>query len=139
MLRVKRGAAALPGGSGKDRPDGGADAGVGVTGDQHDPGGILRGGDLEPPLAQGPQDKDVQKSVVSASPRAMFRDLPTPFGRHAGGHHQRPADHPPAHSHVQVRGVHEDVGEPGAVQAAGQELVHALVDARRGSLRPWSG
>ena len=66
-------AAALPGGSGKDRPDGGADAGVGVTGDQHDPGGILRGGDLEPPLAQGPQDKDVQKSVVSASPRAIPR------------------------------------------------------------------
>ena len=32
MLRAKRGAAALPVGSGKDRPDGGADAGVGVTG-----------------------------------------------------------------------------------------------------------
>ena len=56
MVRAKRGAAALPGGSGKDRPDGGADAGVGVTGDQHDPGGILRGGDLEPPFAQGPQE-----------------------------------------------------------------------------------
>ena len=32
------------------------------------------------------------------------------------------------HSHVQVGGVDEQVGEPGAVQAAGQELVHALVD-----------
>ena len=32
MLRAKRGAAALPGGPGQDRPDGGADAGVGVTG-----------------------------------------------------------------------------------------------------------
>ena len=80
------------------------------------------------PRSRRDRRKDVQKSVVSASPRAMFRDLPTPFGRHAGGHHQRPADHPPAHPHVQVRGVHEDVGEPGAVQAAGQELVHALVD-----------
>mgnify|MGYP000905875271 CR=1 FL=1 len=32
MLRAKRGAAALPGGPGRDGPDGGADAGVGVTG-----------------------------------------------------------------------------------------------------------
>ena len=66
-------AAALPGGSGKDRPDGGADAGVGVTGDQDHTLGVVGGGDLEPPLAQGPQDKDVQKSTVSASPRAMPR------------------------------------------------------------------
>ena len=43
--------------------------------------------------------------MVSASPRAMFRDLAAAFGRHAGGHHQRPADHPPAHSHVQVGGA----------------------------------
>ena len=77
--------------------------------------------------------------MVSASPRAMFRDLPAALGRHAGGHHQRPGDHPVPHAHVQVGGVDEQVGEPGAVQAAGQELVHALVDARRGSLRPWSG
>ena len=32
MLRAKRGAAALPGRPGQDGPDGGADAGVGVTG-----------------------------------------------------------------------------------------------------------
>ena len=69
----------------------------------------------------------------------MFRDLPAALGRHAGGHHQRPGDHPVPHAHVQVGGVDEQVGEPGAVQAAGEELVHALVDARRGSLRPWSG
>ena len=31
-----------------------------------------------------------------------------------------------------------EAGEPGAVQAAGEELVHALVDARRGSARPSS-
>ena len=43
MLRAKRGAAALPGRPGKDRPDRGPDAGVRITGDQHDPGGILRG------------------------------------------------------------------------------------------------
>ena len=128
MVRAKRGAAALPGRPGKDRPDRGADAGVGVTGDQHDPGGILRGGDLEPPLSQGPQDKDVQKSVVSASPRAMFRDLPAALGRHAGSHHQRPADHPPAHSHVQVGGVDEQAGEPGAIQGAVQEGADRLVD-----------
>ena len=128
MLRAKWGAAALPGRPGKDRPDRGPDAGVRITGDQHDPGGILRGGDLEPPLAQGPQDKDVQKSVVSASPRAMFRDLPTPFGRHAGGHHQRPADHPPAHPHIEVRGVDEQVGEPGVIQRPGEELLDPLVD-----------
>ena len=34
-------AAALPGGSGKDRPDGGADAGVGVTGDQDHALGVV--------------------------------------------------------------------------------------------------
>ena len=33
MLRAKRGPAALPGGPGQDRPDRGADAGVGVTGE----------------------------------------------------------------------------------------------------------
>ena len=43
MLRAKRGAAALPGGSGKDRPDGGADAGVGVTGDQDHALGVVGG------------------------------------------------------------------------------------------------
>ena len=32
MVRAKRGAAALPGGPGQDGPDGGADAGVRVTG-----------------------------------------------------------------------------------------------------------
>ena len=32
----------------------------------------------------------------------------------------------------------EDVGEPGAVQRPGEELVHALVDTRRGSARPWT-
>ena len=41
MLRAKRGPAALPGGSGKDRPDGGADAGVGVTGDQDHALGVV--------------------------------------------------------------------------------------------------
>ena len=65
--------AALPGGPGKDRPDRGPDAGVRVTGDQDHTLGVVGGGDLEPPLAQGPQDKDVQKSTVSASPRAMPR------------------------------------------------------------------
>ena len=110
MLRVKRGAAALPGGSGKDRPDGGPDAGVRITGDQDHALGVVGRGDLEAALSQGPQDKDVQKSVVSASPRAMFRDLPAPFGRHAGGHHQRLADHPPAHPHIQVGGARRTGG-----------------------------
>lgn len=32
----------------------GADAGVGVTGDQHDPLGVLVGGDPQSPLAQEP-------------------------------------------------------------------------------------
>ena len=66
-------AAALPGRPGKDRPDRGADAGVRVTGDQDHTLGVVGGGDLEPPFAQGPQDKDVQKSTVSASPRAIPR------------------------------------------------------------------
>ena len=91
------------------------------------------------PRSRRDRRKEVQKSVVSASPRAMPRILPAPLGRHAGGHHQRPADHPVPRPHVQVRGVHEQVGEPGVVQRPGEELVHALVDARRGSLRPWSG
>ena len=120
-------AAALPGGPGKDRPDGGADAGVGVTGDQDHAGGILRGGDLEPPFAQGPQEGRPEVDRLGV-PQGHAQDLPAAFGRHAGGHHQRPADHPVPHSHVQVGGVDEQVGEPGAVQAAGQELVHALVD-----------
>ena len=127
MLRAKRGAAALPGRPGQDGPDRGADAGVRVTGDQHDPGGILRGGDLEPPFAQGPQEGRPEIGGLGV-PQGHAQDLPAALGRHAGGHHQRPADHPPAHPHIEVRGVHEDVGEPGAVQAAGQELVHALVD-----------
>ena len=68
MLRVKRGAAALPGGPGKDRPDGGPDAGVRITGDQDHALGVVGRGDLEAALSQGPQDKDVQKSVVSRPP-----------------------------------------------------------------------
>ena len=95
-------------------------------------------GTLSPRSRRDRRTRTTRKSTVSASPRAMFRDLPAALGRHAGGHHQRPADHPVPHSHVQVGGVDEDVGEPGAVQAAGQELVHALVDARRGSARPSS-
>ena len=80
------------------------------------------------PRSRRDRRKDVQKSTVSASPRAMFRDLAAAFGRHAGGHHQGPADHPVPHSHVQVGGVDEQVGEPGVVQRPGEELVHALVD-----------
>ena len=128
MLRAKRGAAALPGRPGQDRPDRGADAGVRITGDQDHTLGVVGGGDLEPPFAQGPQDKDDPEVDRLGVPQGHAQDLAAAFGRHAGGHHQRPADHPPAHPHVQVRGVDEDVGEPGAVQAAGQELVHALVD-----------
>ena len=120
-------AAALPGGSGKDRPDGGADAGVGVTGDQHDPGGILRGGDLEPPLSQGPQEGRPEVDRLGV-PQGHSQDLPAAFGRHAGGHHQRPADHPVPHSHVQVGGVDEQVGEPGVIQRPGEELLDPLVD-----------
>ena len=109
MLRAKRGAAALPGGPGQDGPDGGADAGVGVTGDQHDPGGILRGGDLEPPLSQGPQEGRPEISGLGV-PQGHSQDLPAAFGRHAGGHHQRPADHPVPHAHVQVGGARRTGG-----------------------------
>ena len=109
MLRAKRGAAALPGGPGKDRPDRGPDAGVRVTGDQHDPGGILRGGDLEPPFAQGPQEGRPEISGLGV-PQGHSQDLPAAFGRHAGGHHQRPADHPVPHAHVQVGGARRTGG-----------------------------
>ena len=80
------------------------------------------------PRSRRDRRKEVQKSVVSASPGAMFRDLPAALGRHAGGHHQGPADHPAPRPHVQVRGVDEQVGEPGVVQAAGEELLDALVN-----------
>ena len=106
-MRAKRGAAALPGRialTAARIPVWASPVG------RHDPGGILRGGDLEPPFAQGPQNKDVQKSVVWASPRAMFRDLPAALGRHSGDHHQRPADHPVPHAHVQVGGARRGGG-----------------------------
>ena len=127
MLRAKRGAAVLPGGSGQDRPDGGADSGVGVAGDQDHALGVVGGGDLEPPFAQGPQEGRPEVDRLGV-PQGHSQDLPAAFGRHAGGHHQRPADHPVPHSHVQVGGVDEQVGEPGVVQRPGEELVHALVD-----------
>ena len=139
MVRAKRGAAALPGGPGQDGPDGGPDAGMRVTGDQDHASRIFREGDLEPEFAQGLQDKDDPEVDRLGVAQGHARDLPAAPGRHAGDHHQRPRDHPPTHSHVQVRGVDEDVGEPGVVQAAGQELLDDFVDARRGSGRPWSG
>ena len=128
MVRAKWGAAALPGRPGKDRPDGGPDAGVRVTGDQDHAGGILRGGDLEAALAQGPQDKDDPEVDRLGVPQGHSQDLPAALGRHAGGHHQGPADHPPAHPHVQVGGVDEQVGEPGVIQRPGEELLDPLVD-----------
>jgi len=127
MVRAKWGAAALPGRPGKDRPDRGPDAGVRVTGDQHDPGGILRGGDLEPPLSQGPQEGRPEIGGLGVA-QGHAQDLAAAFGRHSGGHHQRPADHPVPHSHVQVGGVDEQVGEPGVIQRPGEELLDALVD-----------
>ena len=47
MLRAKRGAVVLPGGPGQDRPDRGPDAGVRVTGDQHNPLGVVGGEDSQ--------------------------------------------------------------------------------------------
>ena len=85
-------------------------------------------GTLSPRSRRDRRTRTTRKSTVSASPRAMFRDLPAALGRHAGGHHQRPADHPVPHSHVQVRGVDEQVGEPGVIQRPGEELLDALVD-----------
>ena len=139
MLRAKRGAAALPGGPGKDRPNRGPDAGVRVTGDQDHALGVVGRGDLEAAFAQGPQDKDVQKSTVSASPRAMPRisrrpSADTPVATTRAWQTTRC---PTRTSRYVAPG--EQVGEPGAVQAAGQELLDPLVDARRGSARPWSG
>ena len=128
MLRVKRGAAALPGGPGQDRPDGGPDAGVRITGDQDHALGVVGRGDLEAALSQGPQDKDVQKSVVSASPRAMPRisrrpSADTPVATTSAW---QTTLRPTLTSRWVAPG--EQVGEPGVIQAAGQELVHALVD-----------
>ena len=124
----------------KSRLDGGADAGVGVTGS---PGPRPRGRGVRGPSSpRSRRDRKTRtsfKSVVSASPGPCSGILPAPLGRHAGGHHQGLTDHPVAHCHIQVGGVDEDVGEPGVVQAAGQELVHALVDARSGSAKPRSG
>ena len=128
MLRVKRGAAALPGGPGKDRPDGGPDAGVRITGDQDHALGVVGRGDLEAALSQGPQDKDVQKSVVSASPRAIPRisrrpSADTPVATTSAW---QTTLRPTLTSRWVAPG--EQVGEPGVIQAAGQALVHALVD-----------
>ena len=67
----KRGAA-LSGGAGQDRLDRGADTGVGVAGDQHDPLGAWSVVTLSPRWRRD-RRKGVQKSVVSASPRAMPR------------------------------------------------------------------
>ena len=40
----------------------------------------------------------------------MFRDLPAALGRHAGGHHQGPADHPAPHPHIEVGGARRTGG-----------------------------
>ena len=63
----------------------GPDAGVGVAGDQHDPLGVLVGGDPQTPLAQGPQeggpkvgglsvaDRHAQDSADVLGPRPRWR------------------------------------------------------------------
>ena len=60
---------------------------------------------MSPRSRRDRRTRTTRKSTVSASPRAMFRDLPAALGRHSGGHHQRPADHTAPHAHVQVGGA----------------------------------
>ena len=87
--------AALPDGPRQDDPDGGADAGVGITGDQYDPLGVVGRGDLQSPFAQGPQEGRPEVDRLSV-PQGHAQDLLAALGRHAGGHHQGPAG---LHSH----------------------------------------
>ena len=74
----KRGAA-LPGGAGQDRLDRGADTGVGVAGDQHDPLGGLVGGDPQSPLAQGPQEGRPKVGGLGVA-ESHAQDLATSLG-----------------------------------------------------------
>ena len=70
----------------------GADAGVGVAGDQHDPLGVLIGGNLQPPLAQGAQEGGPKVGGLGV-PNSHAQDLAAALGRDAGGDHQGLADH----------------------------------------------
>ena len=105
----------------------GADAGVGVAGDQHDPLGVLVGGDPQPLLAQGPQEGGPEVGGLGVAD-SHAQDLATSLGRDPGGDHQGLGDHPVAQAYVEVGGVHEQVGEPGVVQWPGQKLRDSLAD-----------
>ena len=119
--------APLPGRAGQDRLDRGPDAGVGVTGDQHDPLGVLVGGDPQPPLAQGPQEGGPKVGGLGVAD-SHAQDLATSLGRDPGGDHQGLRDHSVVDPDIHVGGVDEHVGEPGVLQRAGEELAHCLVD-----------
>ena len=105
----------------------GADAGVGVTGDQHDTLGVLVGGDPQPPLAQGPQEGGPKVRGLGVAD-SHAQNLATSLGRDPGGDHQGLGDHPVVDPDIHIGGVHEQVGEPGVLQWAGEELTHRLVD-----------
>lgn len=61
-------------------------------------------------------------------PEADPEDLAASFARDGGGDHERLGDDPASHSDGEVGGVQEQVGEPGVVEAACQEVGDGLVD-----------
>ena len=105
----------------------GADAGVGVAGDQHDPLGVLIGGNRQPPFAQGAQEGGPKVGGLGV-PNSHAQDLAAALGRDAGGDHQGLRDHSVVDPDIHIGSVDEHVGEPGVLQRAGEELAHRLVD-----------
>ena len=105
----------------------GADAGVGVAGDQYDPLGVLVGGDPQSPLAQGPQEGGPEVGGLGVAD-SHAQDLATSLGRDPGGDHQGLRDHSVVDPDIHVGSVDEHVGEPGVLQRVGEELAHRLVD-----------
>ena len=105
----------------------GPDTWVGVTGDQHDALGVLVGGDPQSPLAQGSQEGGPKVRGLSVAERHA-QDLATSLGRDPGSDDQSLRDHLVVDPDIHVGGVDEQVGEPGVLQWAGEELTHCLVD-----------